>query len=294
MPSSIERVFVAGAGLMGHGIAQVHATVGISVVLYEPELARAEAGHARIAGNLDRAVAKGRLTNDERDATLARVSATDDLGRVANADLVVEAVFEDVDVKTRLWRALDGLAPTAAVFASNTSSISIGRLAQAVTRNRRERFVGMHFFSPVPVMPLIELIRGQDTGDAAEAAIRELANRLGKQVIVSADRPGFIVNRILMPFLGEAMRAYEQGLGTADDIDSGARIGLNHPMGPLELADFIGLDVCLGVMRVLDDGLGGEQFAPPQVLIDLVAAGHLGQKTGRGFHAYPRPERTGR
>jgi 3-hydroxybutyryl-CoA dehydrogenase len=291
---TIERVFVAGAGLMGHGIAQVHAAVGISVVLYEPELARAEAGRERIAGNLARAVAKGRLVDAERDATLARISLADDPAAVMDADLVIEAVYEDVEVKTRLWRALDALAPAAAIFASNTSSISIGRLAEAVAPGRRERFVGMHFFSPVPVMPLVELIRGADTGDAAEAAIRELAERLGKQVIVSADRPGFIVNRILMPFLGEAMRAYEEGLGTADDIDTGARIGLNHPMGPLELADFIGLDVCLGVMRVLDEGIGGEQFAPPQVLIDLVAAGHLGQKTGRGFHPYPRPDRAGR
>jgi 3-hydroxybutyryl-CoA dehydrogenase len=291
---TIERVFVAGAGLMGHGIAQVHAAVGISVVLYEPELARAEAGRERIAGNLARAVAKGRLDDAERDAMLGRISLADDQGAVHDADLVVEAVFEDVKVKTDLWRELDRLAPAAAIFASNTSSISIERLARAVVPARRPRFVGMHFFSPVPVMPLIELIRGPETGDATEVAIRELATRLGKQVIVSADRPGFIVNRILMPFLGEAMRAYAQGLGTADDIDTGARVGLNHPMGPLELADFIGLDVCLGVMRVLDDGLEGEQFAPPQVLIDLVAAGNLGQKTGRGFHAYPRPDRTGR
>ena len=291
---SIERVFVAGAGLMGHGIAQVHAAVGLQVQLFEPELGRAKAGRDRIAGNLERAVAKGRLTLHDRDTTLSRISPTDDPGRVGDADLVIEAVFEDVDVKTTLWRELDRRAPSDAIFASNTSSISIGRLAEAVAAARRERFVGMHFFSPVPVMPLIELIRGPDTSDATETAIRDLAATLGKQVIVSADRPGFIVNRILMPFLGEAMRAYEEGLGTADDIDTGARIGLNHPMGPLELADFIGLDVCLGVMRVLDDGLDGQHFAPPQVLVDLVEAGHLGQKTGRGFHTYPRPERAGR
>jgi 3-hydroxybutyryl-CoA dehydrogenase len=291
MASSIERVFVAGAGLMGHGIAQVHAAVGLPVRLFEPELARAEAGRDRIAGSLARAVAKGRLTSDERDATLSRIEPTADLARVADSDLVIEAVFEDLDVKTRLWRELDRLAPLGAIFASNTSSIAIHRLAAAVAPARRERFVGMHFFSPVPVMPLIELIRGPDTNDATETAIRDLATALGKQVIVSADRPGFIVNRILMPFLGEAMRAYEEGLGTADDIDTGARIGLNHPMGPLELADFIGLDVCLGVMHVLDDGLEGKHFAPPQVLLDLVAAGHFGQKTGRGFYKYPRPAR---
>jgi len=293
MTHTIERVFVAGAGLMGHGIAQVHAALGLEVVLYEPDLTKAQGGIDRIATNLERAVVKGRLAPGDRDATLARISSTDDVAAVVETDLAIEAVFEDVDVKTTLWRELDRHAPPATIFASNTSSISIGRLAEAVSHARRERFVGMHFFSPVPVMPLIELIRGAATTDATEAAIRHLAERLGKQVIVSADRPGFIVNRILMPFLAEAMRAHEEGLGTADDIDTGARIGLNHPMGPLELADFIGLDVCLGVMRVLDEGLEGEHFAPPKVLVDLVEAGHLGQKTGRGFHTYPRPERTG-
>jgi 3-hydroxybutyryl-CoA dehydrogenase len=279
---TIERVFVAGAGLMGHGIAQVHAAVGKQVVLYEPELTRAAAGRDRIDGNLERAVAKGKLTDDERRATLGRIVATDDRARVAEADLVVEAVFEDVGVKIALWRELDGQAPPATIFATNTSSI-----ADAVSAERRARFVGMHFFSPVPVMPLIELIRGAATTDATEAAIRALAAEMGKQVIVSADRPGFIVNRILMPFLAESMRAYEEGLGTAEDIDTGARVGLNHPMGPLQLADFIGLDVCLEVMRVLYEGFGQEHFRPPKVLEELVAAGHLGQKTGRGFHTYP-------
>jgi 3-hydroxybutyryl-CoA dehydrogenase len=284
----IDRVFVAGAGLMGHGIAQVHAAIGKSVVLYEPELARAEAGAGRIAGNLDRAVAKGRLTADDRAATIDRIRATDDIDAVSDADLVIEAVFEDLRVKTELWRELDRRAPAGAVFATNTSSISIGRLAGAVGSERRPRFIGMHFFSPVPVMPLVELIRSSDTSDATVEAIRALSSELGKQVIVSADKPGFIVNRILMPFLGEAMRALEQGVGTAEDIDSGARIGLNHPMGPLELADFIGLDVCLGIMRVLEDGLGLEHMRPPKVLVDLVEAGHLGQKTGQGFYTYPR------
>ena len=173
MPGTIERVFVAGAGLMGHGIAQVHAAIGLPVTLYEPDLARAEAGRERIAGNLDRAVAKGRLTADERDATLARIEVTADTAAVAGADLVIEAVFEDIAVKTALWRELDGLAPAHAIFASNTSSIAIHRLAEAVGAPRRERFVGMHFFSPVPVMPLIELIRGRDTGDETVDAIRD-------------------------------------------------------------------------------------------------------------------------
>ena len=285
---SVERVFVAGAGLMGHGIAQVHAAAGKQVVLYEPDLARAEAGRVRIAGNLDRAVARRKLPTVDRDAILGRLSATDDMGSAADADLVLEAVFEDVSVKSRLWTALDRIAPPGAIFASNTSSIAIDRLAASVAVPRRARFVGMHFFSPVPVMPLVELIRGSRTDDDTEAAIRALAAELGKQVIVSADRPGFIVNRVLIPLLGEAMRAYEQGVGTAEDIDTGARVGLNHPMGPLELADFIGLDVVLGIMRVLHDGFGEPQFAPPAVLEQLVAAGHLGQKTGRGFHSYPR------
>ena len=285
---SVGRVFVAGAGLMGHGIAQVHATIGASVVLYEPDLARAIAGRDRIAANLERAVAKGKLTAETRSAILDRVEVTADPGRVAASDLVIEAVFEDVVVKSALWSQLDVLAPASTIFASNTSSISIDRLAEAVRAPRRARFLGLHFFSPVPVMPLIELIRGRETDDATVTAMRALAADLGKAVIASADRPGFIVNRVLMPLLAEAMRAFEQGVGTADDIDTGARVGLNHPMGPLELADFIGLDVCLGVLRVLHEGLGDEQFRPPDILEELVEAGHLGQKTGRGFHTYPR------
>ena len=294
MDHPIDRVFVAGAGLMGHGIAQVHAAIGRSVTLYEPDLARAEAGRDRIAGNLERSVAKGRLTAEDAAATLARVAPTSDPVNVADADLVIEAVFEDLAVKLGLWRQLDPLAPPDAIFASNTSSIAIHRLAEAVAGSRRDRFVGMHFFSPVPVMPLIELIRSRDTSDATVEAIRALSADLGKHVIVSADRPGFIVNRTLMPFLAESMRAFEEGIGTAEDIDAGARIGLNHPMGPLELADFIGLDVCLGIMRVLDDGIGGERFRPPRVLEELVAAGKLGQKTNEGFYTYPRPVTTAR
>ena len=284
---ALQRVFVAGAGLMGHGIAQVLAAAGRDVTLYEPALERAVAGRDRIAGNLDRAVAKGRLDAAARDATLGRVDATADLAGAATADLVVEAIFEDLEVKRRLWADLDRIAPPAAIFASNTSSISIDALAAAVEDRRRPQFVGMHFCSPVPVMPLIELVRGSATSDATADAVRAAADDLGKRLIVSADRPGFIVNRMLMPFLTEAMRALEEGVATAEDIDAGAKIGLNHPMGPLELADFIGLDVCHGIMLVLHEGLGGEQFRPPRVLADLIAAGHLGQKTGRGFYTYP-------
>jgi 3-hydroxybutyryl-CoA dehydrogenase len=285
---AIENVFVGGAGLMGHGIAQVFAASGRSVVLFEPDVTRAEAGRDRIAGNLERAVAKGRLEASARDETLARIRASADVGDAAEVGLVVEAIFEDVDVKRRFWSDLDGQAPAGAIFASNTSSISIDTLAEAVGEARRGAFVGMHFFSPVPVMPLVELVRGTATTDATAEAVRGLSADLGKQVIVSADRPGFIVNRMLMPFLAEAMRAFEEGIGSAEDIDTGAKIGLNHPMGPLALADFIGLDVCRGIMEVLRDGFGEERFAPPRVLVELVEAGHLGQKTGRGFHDYSK------
>ena len=285
---SIERVFVAGAGFMGHGIAQVHAVIGKHVALYEPELARAEAGHGRIADNLARAVAKNRISEAERTGALARITPTDRLETAGDVDLVIEAVVEDVGVKSSLWRDLDARAPKRAVFATNTSSISIAQLASAVTGPRRSRFLGMHFFSPVPVIPLIELIRAPATSDAVEATVRDLAAELGKKVILSADQPGFIVNRILMPFLTEGIRALEQGVGTAEDIDTGARVGLGHPMGPLELADFIGLDVCLEVCRVIYAGIGGEQYRPPAILEQLVAEARLGQKSGQGFYHYPR------
>ena len=284
-----RNVLVCGAGLMGHGIAQVMAAAGHNVSIYEPEVARAEAGRARIGANLERSVAKGRITEDERHAQLGRISVVTALADAARtADLAVEAVFEDEQVKRELFAQIAASAPASAVLASNTSSISITRLAAALPNERRPRLVGMHFFSPVPVMPLIELIRGAETDDATEAYVRSVADELGKQVIVSKDRPGFIVNRILMPYLAEAMRAYEEGLGSAEDIDTGAKVGLNHPMGPLELADFIGLDVCLHIMEVLHDGFGAPHMAPPPVLRQMVDAGHLGQKTGRGFYTYPR------
>jgi 3-hydroxybutyryl-CoA dehydrogenase len=280
---------VCGAGLMGHGIAQVLAAAGHRVALYEPELARAEAGRTRIAANLQRAVAKGRLDAAAAAAQLARVRATDSLADAAvGAGLAIEAVFEDEAVKRDLFTALDRVLPARAIIGSNTSSISITRLARAVAPARRPRVVGMHFFSPVPVMPLLEMVMGAATSEATARQVRSVAAATGKQVITSRDRPGFLVNRILMPMLGEAMRAYEEGVGTAEDIDTGARLGLRHPMGPLELADFVGLDVCLNVMEVLHEGFGAPHLAPPPVLRQLVDAGYLGQKSGRGFYTYPR------
>jgi 3-hydroxybutyryl-CoA dehydrogenase len=284
-----RTVLVCGVGLMGHGIAQVMAAAGHVVRVFEPERARAEAGLQRIAGNLQRAVAKGRLEAEGSNAILGRVSIAESVEQGAqDVDLVVEAAFEDEAIKRDLFARLDTAAPESAILASNTSSISITRLASATEPERRAHVVGMHFFSPVPVMPLVELIRGEETSDETEASVREVAGELDKQVIVSQDRPGFIVNRILMPLLGEAMRAYEEGLATKEDIDTGAKVGLNHPMGPLELADFIGLDVCLSIMEVLHAGLGQPHFEPPGVLRELIEAGHLGQKTGRGFYTYPR------
>ncbi len=277
---------------MGHGIAQVLAAAGHRVALYEPELARAEAGRARIAGNLERAVSKGRLTAAELAAQLARVETTASLAEAAGAAvLAIEAVFEDEAVKRGLLAELDALLPARAIIGTNTSSISVTRLAAAVSARRRPQVVGTHFFSPVPVMPLVEMVMGAETSEATARHVRAMAAATGKQLIVSRDRPGFLVNRILMPLLGEAMRAYEEGVGTAEDIDTGARLGLRHPMGPLELADFIGLDVCLHVMEVLHDGFGAPHMAPPPVLRQLVDAGYLGQKTGRGFYVYPRQER---
>ncbi len=284
---TIERVFVAGAGLMGHGIAQVLAAAGRRVELYEPELARAIAGRDRVAAGVDRLVAKGRLTPPEREALLALITPTDRPDVVGVADLAIEAIPEDLDLKRSLLAGLDGRAPGRTIIATNTSSIPIAVLAEVIAPGRRARFVGMHFFSPVPVMPLVEVVRGAETDPETVAAIVGLAGELGKRTIVSADRPGFIVNRTLFPLLVEAMRVLEEGTGSAADIDAGARLGLNHPMGPLELADFIGLDVCLDILRMLRDGLG-ERYAPPRVLEELVAEGRLGRKTGSGFHEYGR------
>ena len=284
---TIERVFVAGAGLMGHGIAQVLAAAGRRVDLYEPELARAIAGRDRVAAGVDRLVAKRRLTPPEREALLALITPTDRPDVVGVADLAIEAIPEDLDLKRSLLAGLDGRAPGRTIIATNTSSIPIAVLAEVIAPGRRARFVGMHFFSPVPVMPLVEVVRGAETDPETVAAIVGLAGELGKRTIVSADRPGFIVNRTLFPLLVEAMRVLEEGTGSAADIDAGARLGLNHPMGPLELADFIGLDVCLDILRMLRDGLG-ERYAPPRVLEELVAEGRLGRKTGSGFHEYGR------
>ena len=281
---SLERVYVLGAGLMGHGIAQVSAAAGKQVTLADRTEELATKGRKRIAGNLARQVVKGKLDSADADAIMDRVGTAVGVDGVAGHDIVIEAVFEDEGLKRETWAAVTDAADPDALFATNTSSISITALATAT--DRPDRFIGLHFFSPVPVMKLVEIIRGLETADATEQACRELAAELGKTVISSKDYPGFLVNRMLGPFINEAVFAYAEGTGSAEDIDTGARLGLNHPMGPLELADFVGIDVMLNVMDVLHRGFGDPKFRAAPLLRQMVAAGHLGRKTGRGFYRY--------
>jgi 3-hydroxybutyryl-CoA dehydrogenase len=280
----IERVFVIGAGLMGHGIAQVSAAAGKSVTLADRTPDLAEAGAKRIAGNLERQVAKGKLEQAAADETLSRITTSGGSDGVAGHDIVIEAIFEDEALKRETWAAISEGADPDTIFASNTSSISITGLATAT--DRPAQFIGLHFFSPVPVMGLIEIIRGLETSDGTHDAARSFAGDLGKTVIESQDMPGFLVNRMLGPFINEAIFTLMEGTGTAADIDTGAKLGLNHPMGPLELSDFIGNDVMLGVMDVLHRGIGDPKFRAAPLLRQMVAAGHLGRKSGRGFYRY--------
>jgi 3-hydroxybutyryl-CoA dehydrogenase len=281
---SIDSVYVVGAGLMGHGIAQVSAAAGKRVTLSDRSTELAEKGKGRIASNLARQVEKGRLEPSAADEVLTRISTAEGAGAAGGHDIVIEAVFEDEAVKRETWERLTRTADPEAIFATNTSSISITGLATAT--DRPQAFVGLHFFSPVPVMKLIEIIRGLETDDATHDACRGFAEDLGKTVIESRDMPGFLVNRMLGPFINEAIFALMESTGTAEDIDAGARLGLNHPMGPLELSDFIGNDVMLGVMDVLYRGFGDPKFRAAPLLRQMVTAGHLGRKAGRGFYRY--------
>ena len=281
---SIDRVYVVGAGLMGHGIAQVSAAAGKQVTLADRTQELADRGRQRVAGNLARQVEKGKLEQAVADEILGRIGTAEGTDAAAGHQLVIEAVFEDEQVKRDTWGHLSATADADAIFATNTSSISITGLATAT--DRPARFIGLHFFSPVPVMKLIEIIRGLETDDATFDACRAFAEELGKTVIESKDMPGFLVNRMLGPFINEAIFALMESTGTAEDIDTGAKLGLNHPMGPLELSDFIGNDVMLGVMDVLYRGFGDPKFRAAPLLRQMVAAGHLGRKTGRGFYTY--------
>ncbi len=281
---SIERVFVIGAGLMGHGIAQVTAAAGKQVTLSDRTQELADKGLDRIGGNLARQVEKGKLEHSAADEIVGRIGTSVGTDGAAGHQVVIEAVFEDEAIKRETWSELSKAADANAIFASNTSSISITGLATAT--DRPAKFIGLHFFSPVPVMRLIEIIPGLATDPATVDAARAFAEDLGKTVIESKDMPGFLVNRMLGPFINEAIFALMESTGTAGDIDTGAKLGLNHPMGPLELSDFIGNDVMLGVMDVLYRGIGDPKFRAAPLLRQMVAAGHLGRKTGRGFYAY--------
>ena len=281
---TIKQLYVAGAGLMGAGIAQTAIVSGCDVTLREVDDNLVARGVDNIKKQLDSLVQKGKLDAAKREAALARLHPSTSLEAAGRADFVIEAITENFEAKRDLFKRLDGICKPEAILASNTSSIPITRMA--ATTQRQDRFIGLHFFNPVPVMPLVELTRGRDTSDATLATTLELSRSLGKTPITSLDYPGFIVNRMLVPFINEAIRALMEGLGTREDIDQGAKLGLHHPMGPLELADFVGLDTHLYICGVLYDGLHDARFAAPPLLRQLVDAGHFGRKSGRGFYRY--------
>ncbi len=281
---TIKQLYVAGAGLMGAGIAQTAIASGFDVTLREVDDKLVARGVENIKKRLDSLVQKGKLDAAQRDAALGRLHPTTSLEAAGRADFVIEAITENFEAKQDLFKRLDGVCKPEAILASNTSSIPITRMA--ATTKRPDRFIGMHFFNPVPVMPLVELTRGRETSETTLATTLGLSRSLNKTPITSLDYPGFIVNRMLVPFINEAIRALTEGLGTREDIDQGAKLGLHHPMGPLELADFVGLDTHLYICGVLYDGLHDPKFAAPPLLRQLVDAGHYGRKTGRGFYRY--------
>ena len=284
--AEIRHVGVVGAGTMGNGIAHVFARSGYPVVLAEVDQPALDRGLSTIEKNLAREVAKGKLAQTDADAARARIAGTLDRGMLVGCDLVVEAATERFAVKQSLFQELDGLLAADAILASNTSSISITKLA-ASTR-RPDRVIGMHFFNPVPVMQLIEVIRGLQTSQATFDTVKAVSERLGKTPVEVNDAAGFVSNRVLMPLLNEAMFAVMEGVATPEAVDKVFQLGMAHPMGPLTLADFIGLDVCLDIMRVLEEGLGDPKYRPCPLLIRMVDAGWRGRKSGKGFFEYPQ------
>ena len=281
---AIQRVGVIGAGTMGNGIAHVFARAGFDVVLCDVEQRFLDRGLATIAKNLDREVAKNKITADDKGATLRRITGVIDRSRLAECDLVIEAATEKFEIKAEIFRDLDRLLQSKpeVILASNTSSISITRIG-ALT-GRPDKVIGMHFFNPVPVMKLVEIIRGLATSQATFETVRDLSRKLEKTTVEVNDAPGFVSNRVLMPLLNEAMYAVMEGVATAEAVDEVFKLGMAHPMGPLTLADFIGLDVCLDIMRVMQEGLGDPKYRPCPLLIKMVDAGWLGRKSGRGFY----------
>ena len=280
----MAQIAVVGGGTMGNGIAQVFAAKGHDVLLLEVDDTRIQRATSAIRGSLDRIVKKGALTEADRDGVLARIKGTTKPGDLAGVTLAVEAILEDAALKKDVFRTLDAVLPADAILATNTSSISITELAAAT--KRADRVIGMHFMNPVPVMQLVEIIRGLATSDATYDRVKALTEELGKTPVEVMDYPGFVSNRVLMPMINEAVFCLMEGVATKEAIDSVMKLGMNHPLGPLALADLIGLDVCLSIMEVLHDGLGDSKYRPCPLLRKMVASGRLGRKSGAGFYNY--------
>ncbi|MGC3984698.1 MAG: 3-hydroxybutyryl-CoA dehydrogenase [Pseudorhodoferax sp.] len=284
MSTPIRTVGIIGAGTMGNGIAQACATSGVAVVMVDISDAAVQKGLATVAGSLDRLIKKDKLTAADKDAALARIKTSTDYADLAAAQLVIEAATENYELKLKILKQAESVLPPETLIASNTSSISITKMAAATSRP--EKFIGMHFFNPVPMMALVEIIRGLQTSDETHAAVHALALALGKSPITVKNAPGFVVNRILVPMINEAFFVLAEGLATPEDIDAGMKLGCNQPIGPLALADMIGLDVCLAVMNVYLEEYGDSKYRPCPLLKEMVAAGRLGRKTGRGVYTY--------